>query len=32
MVKAMSRWNNYYVQGNLQMQKDFQLDGIYLGE
>ena len=32
MVKAMSRWNNYYVQGNLQMQRDFGLDGIYLDE
>jgi len=31
-VKALSRWNNYYVQGNLQMQKDFNFDGVYLDE
>jgi hypothetical protein len=31
-VNAMTRWNNYYVQGNLQMQKDFDFDGIYLDE
>ena len=31
-VNALSRWNNYYVQGNMQMQKDFQFDGIYLDE
>jgi hypothetical protein len=32
MVNAMTRWNNYYVQGNLQMQKDFGFDGVYLDE
>ena len=31
-VNAMTRWNNYYVQGNQQMQKDFDFDGIYLDE
>ena len=31
-VKAMTRWNNYYVYGSLQMQRDFDFDGIYLDE
>lgn len=31
-VKALSRWNNYYVQGTMQMQRDFNFDGIYLDE
>jgi hypothetical protein len=31
-VKALSRWNNYYVQGNQQLQTDTNFDGIYLDE
>eukprot|EP00747_Dinoflagellata_sp_TGD_P078072 gnl/TRDRNA2_/TRDRNA2_159884_c2_seq1.p1 gnl/TRDRNA2_/TRDRNA2_159884_c2~~gnl/TRDRNA2_/TRDRNA2_159884_c2_seq1.p1 ORF type:complete len:516 (-),score=82.86 gnl/TRDRNA2_/TRDRNA2_159884_c2_seq1:57-1496(-) len=31
-VKAMSRWNNYYVEGLQQMKKDYGCDGIYLDE
>jgi hypothetical protein len=31
-VVALSRWNNYYVEGIQQMMRDFQLDGIYLDE
>jgi hypothetical protein len=31
-VKALSRWNNYYVQGLQQMQADFDFDGLYLDE
>ena len=30
--KALSRWNNYYVAGLQQMQRDFAMDGIYLDE
>ena len=29
-VKALSRWNNYYVAGTRQMMRDFNFDGIYL--
>lgn len=31
-VVALSRWNNYYVEGIQQMTRDFALDGIYLDE
>ena len=31
-VKAMSRWNNYYVEGLRQMMADFSFDGLYLDE
>ena len=31
-VKALSRWNNYYVEGLRQMQADFGFDGLYLDE
>jgi hypothetical protein len=31
-VLALSRWNNYYVEGVQQMMRDFELDGIYLDE
>ena len=31
-VVALSRWNNYYVEGIQQMMRDFGLDGIYLDE
>jgi len=31
-VKAMSRWNNYYVEGLRQIMKDYGCDGIYLDE
>eukprot|EP00755_Sulcionema_specki_P008006 Sspe_Gene.39757::Locus_19166_Transcript_1_1_Confidence_1.000_Length_3163::g.39757::m.39757 len=31
-VQAMSRWNNYYVEGLRQMKEDFGNDGIYLDE
>ena len=31
-VVALSRWNNYYVEGIQQMARDFALDGIYLDE
>lgn len=31
-VKAMSRWNNYYVEGLGQIVKDYGCDGIYLDE
>ena len=31
-VKALSRWNNYYVEGIRQMIDDFDYDGIYLDE
>jgi hypothetical protein len=31
-VKALSRWNNYYVEGIRQMIDDFGYDGIYLDE
>ena len=31
-VKAMSRWNNYYVEGLRQMKADFNFDGLYLDE
>lgn len=31
-VKALSRWNNYYVEGLRQMQADFGYDGLYLDE
>ena len=31
-VKALSRWNNYYVEGIRQMVADFGCDGIYLDE
>ena len=29
-VVALSRWNNYYVEGIQQMMRDFSLDGIYV--
>ena len=31
-VKALSRWNNYYVEGLRQMKADFGFDGLYLDE
>ena len=31
-VVALSRWNNYYVEGIQQMMRDFGLDGVYLDE
>ena len=31
-VKALSRWNNYYVEGLRQMRTDFNFDGLYLDE
>jgi len=31
-VVALSRWNNYYVEGVQQMMRDFQVDGLYLDE
>ena len=31
-VKALSRWNNYYVEGIRQMIADFGFDGLYLDE
>ena len=31
-VKALSRWNNYYVEGLRQMVADFDFDGLYLDE
>ena len=31
-VVALSRWNNFYVEGIQQMMRDFGLDGIYLDE
>ena len=31
-VKALSRWNNYYVEGIRQMIADFGYDGLYLDE
>ena len=31
-VVALSRWNNFYVEGIQQMMRDFNLDGIYLDE
>lgn len=31
-VKALSRWNNYYVEGIRQMIDDFGYDGLYLDE
>eukprot|EP01062_Namystynia_karyoxenos_P039556 TRINITY_DN28723_c0_g6_i1.p1 TRINITY_DN28723_c0_g6~~TRINITY_DN28723_c0_g6_i1.p1 ORF type:complete len:1255 (+),score=349.79 TRINITY_DN28723_c0_g6_i1:72-3767(+) len=31
-VKALSRWNNYYIEGLRQMQGDFGYDGLYLDE
>jgi hypothetical protein len=31
-VGALSRWNNYYVEGIQQMMRDFTLDGVYLDE
>jgi hypothetical protein len=31
-VVALSRWNNYYVEGVQQMMRDFEVDGIYLDE
>jgi hypothetical protein len=31
-VMAMSRWNNYYSQGILQAQREYQAAGIYLDE
>jgi hypothetical protein len=31
-VVALSRWNNFYVEGIQQMTRDFALDGIYLDE
>jgi hypothetical protein len=29
-VKALSRWNNYYVEGIRQMIDDFGFDGLYV--
>jgi hypothetical protein len=31
-VKALSRWNNYYVAGIRQIMRDYSADGIYLDE
>jgi hypothetical protein len=31
-VVALSRWNNFYVEGIQQMMRDFGLDGVYLDE
>jgi hypothetical protein len=31
-VKALSRWNNYYVAGLRQIMRDYGADGIYLDE
>lgn len=31
-TRAISRWNNYYVEGLRQMQSDFDFEGIYLDE
>lgn len=31
-VRALSRWNNYYVAGLRQIQRDYDADGIYLDE
>lgn len=31
-VKALSRWNNYYVEGLRQLIVDTEYDGIYLDE
>lgn len=31
-VVALSRWNNYYVAGLAQIQRDYAADGIYLDE
>ena len=31
-VRALSRWNNYYVAGIEQMKRDFGADGVYLDE
>jgi len=31
-VRALSRWNNYYVAGIKQMMRDFGADGVYLDE
>eukprot|EP01060_Flectonema_neradi_P039927 TRINITY_DN8959_c0_g1_i1.p2 TRINITY_DN8959_c0_g1~~TRINITY_DN8959_c0_g1_i1.p2 ORF type:complete len:421 (+),score=46.56 TRINITY_DN8959_c0_g1_i1:1874-3136(+) len=31
-VKALSRWNNYYVRGLYQITRDYSCDGIYLDE
>ena len=31
-VKALSRWNNYYVAGLKQIMRDYSCDGIYLDE
>jgi hypothetical protein len=31
-VKALSRWNNYYVAGIQRIMKDFGADGVYLDE
>ena len=31
-VKALSRWNNYYVSGLRQIMRDYGCDGVYLDE
>lgn len=31
-VKALSRWNNYYIAGLRQIMRDYDADGIYLDE
>ena len=31
-VRALSRWNNYYVAGIAQIMKDYGADGVYLDE
>jgi hypothetical protein len=31
-VKALSRWNNYYIAGLRQIMRDYGADGIYLGK